>query len=67
MLSRPFYYVLALLVMGVVLTTLYAMPEQGNDPLRLGDNVAGQWIYEDVEEGFRQAKKTGKPLLVSFR
>ena len=27
----------------------------------------GHWIYNDIAEGFRQAKKTGKPLFVTFR
>jgi hypothetical protein len=27
----------------------------------------GHWIYNDVEAGFAQAKKSGKPLLVVFR
>jgi len=25
------------------------------------------WIYNDVERGFAEAKKTGKPLLITFR
>ena len=25
------------------------------------------WIYNDLAQGFAQAKKTGKPLLVVFR
>lgn len=33
----------------------------------LEDNgVAGRWIYDDIEAGFAEAKKTGKPLLVCF-
>jgi hypothetical protein len=27
----------------------------------------GFWIYNDFDEGFAEAKKTGKPLLVVFR
>ena len=29
--------------------------------------VAADWVYEDIEEGYRVAKETGKPLLVAFR
>ncbi len=31
------------------------------------DKIAGNWIYEDIEAGYARARKTGKPLLVSFR
>ena len=27
----------------------------------------GYWIYNKIDEGFAQAKQTGKPLLVTFR
>ena len=30
------------------------------------DLVAEGWIYEDIDEGYRQARTTGKPLLVCF-
>ncbi len=34
----------------------------------LGDvYLADGWIYEDIAAGFAEAKKTGSPLLVSFR
>ena len=35
--------------------------------LRLKDNVADFWIYDDLKQGFASAKTSGKPLLVSFR
>ena len=43
---------------------------QGNTKLKeqlqeLG--IADFWIYDDLEFGFAQAKKTGKPLLLVFR
>lgn len=31
------------------------------------DLVHESWIYEDVERGYHEATKSGKPLLVSFR
>ena len=30
-------------------------------------DVHASWIYNDLAAGFKQAKKTGKPLLVVFR
>ena len=33
----------------------------------LGEDVAAHWIYEDLEAARREAKRTGKPLLVLFR
>ena len=33
----------------------------------LDDDAADFWIYEDVEAGFAESKRTGKPLLVSIR
>ena len=29
--------------------------------------VTGDWLYDDIEAGYAEAKKTGKPLLISFR
>jgi hypothetical protein len=29
--------------------------------------VQGNWIYDDLDAGFAEARKTGKPLLVAFR
>jgi serine protease Do len=28
---------------------------------------AGEWIYNDLAQGFAEAKRTGKPLLVTLR
>ena len=34
----------------------------------IGDDLVGEdWIYENIEAGYARARKTGKPLLVSFR
>jgi len=30
-------------------------------------NLEGDWVYDDIEAGFAEAKETGKPLLVVFR
>lgn len=39
------------------------------DALRgaLEDSAADFWIYDDVDAGYAAAKKSKKPLLVSFR
>ncbi len=29
--------------------------------------LVGPWIYDDVEAGFAEAKKGGKPVLIVFR
>ncbi len=36
-----------------------------NDRQRVVDD--GYWIYNNVDKGFEEAKKTGKPLLIVFR
>lgn len=34
----------------------------------LEDNaLVGPWVYNDLEEGLKQARKTGKPLLLVYR
>ena len=30
-------------------------------------DIPASWIYDDIDAGFAEAKKTGKPLLVAFR
>ena len=47
-----------------------AFPAGDKDKLRdaLGDkSLAGAWIYDDVDAGFAEARKTGKPLMVVLR
>jgi hypothetical protein len=43
--------------------------QEDRDTLRekLKDNVAERWIYDDVDRGFAEAKRTGKPMLVVIR
>jgi hypothetical protein len=58
------------LVLGVLLLAATPLGAQDSNPLRdkLKDNAAdASWIYDDIDRGFAQAKKTGKPLLVVFR
>lgn len=33
----------------------------------LGDKVDAGWIYDDIDAGYAEARKSGKPLLVVFR
>ncbi len=58
----------------VMLGLLSAMPGRlrADEPNALQKSlndldVHGSWIYNDLDAGFAQSKKTGKPLLVVFR
>ena len=57
----------------VALLALVALPAQESsrqlDKLRkaLNDDVSPAWIYEDIQAGYKAARKTGRPLLVAFR
>ncbi len=33
----------------------------------LGDKVDPGWIYDDIDKGYAEARKSGKPMLVVFR
>jgi len=66
----------ASLVLIVCLTSLLsaqpaARPQQTREQKVRGDKVkyetAGFWIYNDLAQGFAEAKSTGKPLLVVLR
>ena len=39
---------------------------EDEDPFK-ADHVGDGWIHEDIESGYKQAKATGKPLLVAFK
>ena len=52
------------------LAGLLLLPAGDKEQLRsaLGDNaLAGTWIYDDLEAGVAEGKKSGKPLLVVLR
>jgi serine protease Do len=52
------------------LLALQSSPKEDKEKLRaaMGDTtLAGAWIYEDVDAGFAEARKTGKPLMVVLR
>ena len=61
---RPVHLLLGMLV----LCTAIAMAEERPPLLEdLDDFVAEGWIYDDIEAGYAEAHKTGKPLLIVFR
>lgn len=62
-------FLLALLLVSFMGMTATAWAQEDRDTLRqkLNDDVAKRWIYDDVEKGFAEAKKTGKPMLVIIR
>ncbi len=54
----------------LVLAAALAAQDAGNEALRLAlkDTPLGpEWIYNDLDRGFAEAKRTGKPMLVVFR
>ena len=57
----------------VSLLALVALPAQGSSQKQgklrqaLNDDVSSAWIYDDIQAGYKAARKTGKPLLVTFR
>lgn len=62
-------FVLSCMVLAV-LAPLAAKAQDGNRQLQKSLNdteVHASWIYNDVKAGFAEAKKTGKPVLVTFR
>lgn len=59
-------FLLALLAFAA----LPASPAGDKDKLRdaLGDHaLVGPWIYDDLEAGYAEAKRSGKPLMVVIR
>lgn len=59
-----------ILATGLLLTLAAAL--LAKDDVRLKDAlqddlVAASWIYDDIERGYAEARKSGKPLLISFR
>ena len=57
----------ALLALGALAT--FAEDGAFEAELRAGleDEAADFWIYDDIDAGFAESKRTSKPLLVSFR
>ena len=59
---------LAVLALGFMPSASSA-PQDPTGKLRkaLKDNASDFWIYDNLKAGYAKAKKTKKPLLVSFR
>ncbi len=56
----------SLLVCILGSTSMLLAKERGLKDV-LDDSLASEaWIYDDLAAGFKQAKKSGKPLLISF-
>jgi len=58
--------VLSALLLLLAATGVNAKDNPLKDALQ-DDLLTGDWIYEDMRAGYAKARKTGKPLLVSFR
>ncbi len=57
-------------VAGLVLACLAAKQEASKEALKVqlkDAEVPASWIYDDINAGFAEAKKSGKPMLVVFR
>ena len=57
-------------VAGLVLACLAAKQEASKEALKVqlkDAEVAASWIYDDINAGFAESKKSGKPMLVVFR
>jgi len=52
-----------------VCLALLAVP-QDKEKLRTGlkdTEIVGPWIYDDLDAGIAEAKKSGKPMMIVFR
>ena len=71
-LKSPFgALVFALILLGVGSLRAHRLNDQDGNKQeirkQLKDNAADFWIYDDLNAGTAMARRTGKPLLVSFR
>ena len=56
----------AALIFAAAATLVAKDDERLKDALQ-DDLVAASWIYDDIDRGYAEARKSGQPLLVSFR
>ena len=67
----PFGYLACVVLMALGVPIVGFSQDDANagarKRLRLKDNVADFWIYDDLQQGFAKAEASDKPLLVSFR
>lgn len=64
MAKRAAWLVPVLLASGLALAQ---DPQKEQLKTRLKDEVAGDWVYDDIALGMAQAKKAGKPMMIVFR
>ena len=62
----------SLMLIPLLLASMVHLSAGGEDretKLRAGlkDRAADFWVYDNLEAGYAAARKSGKPLLVSFR
>jgi hypothetical protein len=56
------------IVVGTIFASSLGLHAQSDLQRNLKDiDIGKHWIYNDLKEGYAQAKATGKPLLVLFR
>ena len=65
--TRGTAILMSLFLLGTV--PLYSKEDRATAVLNDKKTVegGGEWIYDDLEKGIAEARKTGKPLLVVFR
>lgn len=54
---------------GLVVGLAFLAP-QDKEKLRTSlkdTEVKGSWIYDDLDAGYAEAKKSGKPMMIVFR
>ena len=65
--SAPGFLALAAFVLAGPAPSQEVLDAAAAKRVRLKDDAADFWIYDDLEEGNRRATESGKPLLISFR
>ena len=53
--------------MSLILALLLAQDKEALKTSLKDVDLPASWIYDDIDAGFAEAKKSGKPLLVAFR
>ena len=55
------------IIAGIVLSCLAVQDKESLKTALKDADLPGTWIYDDLNAGFAEAKKSGKPMLVVFR
>lgn len=64
--GRMRYLAALVLVLGLGSASMLLAEERGLKQVLDDSLAADAWIYDDLEAGFKEAGKTGKPLLLAF-